>query len=101
MQGTEPRQFSVNVPEAIKRLLKYLAEGVIVALALYTLPQNSDIHITDLITISLVAMASFSVLDVLSPTMAGYARMGAGASIGSQMVGGIPSNQKHRGWWTR
>jgi hypothetical protein len=56
-------------------------EGLIVALAAFTIP-NNKLDINETVTIALVAMCTFSVLDYFAPSMAGAARLVAQVGIG-------------------
>jgi hypothetical protein len=47
---------------------------------------NNELDINETVTIALVAMCTFSVLDYFAPSMAGAARLGAGG-IGANLVG--------------
>lgn len=80
--------------EVLTRFLKYAMEGVVVALAAYAIP-NITLDASEVVSISLVAMCTFSILDFFVPSMAKYARMGAGAGIGANLVG-FPGNQDPR-----
>jgi hypothetical protein len=73
-------------------LIKYLLEGLAVAVATYFIPKRK-IEYTDIIIIGLTAAAVFAVLDQFSPLVAVGARHGSGFAIGYQQVGfGDPSN---------
>ena len=74
------------VLEIVKRALKYLVEGLMVALAAYTIPKKS-LQVDEIILISLTAAATFSILDTYLPSMAESARGGAGFGIGANLVG--------------
>ena len=71
--------------EVIRRLLKYLVEGLAVALAAYYIPKKS-IDMTEISIIAITAAATFAILDMYSPTIAESARSGAGFGIGYNMV---------------
>jgi|TARA_A100001015_G_scaffold319121_2_gene441073 ABC-type Co2+ transport system permease subunit len=71
--------------ELIKRALKYLIEGLMVAIAAYAIPKQS-LKVEEVIVIALTAAATFSVLDVFVPSMASSARGGAGFGIGANLV---------------
>lgn len=71
--------------ELIKRALKYLIEGLMVAVAAYAIPKQS-LKVEEVIVIALTAAATFSVLDVFVPSMASSARGGAGFGIGANLV---------------
>jgi ABC-type Co2+ transport system permease subunit len=72
--------------ELVKRALKYLIEGFMVAIAAYAIPKQS-LKMEEVIVIALTAAATFAVLDVFVPTMASSARGGAGFGIGANLVG--------------
>lgn len=75
-----------QVTEIIKRALKYIIEGFAVAMAAYYIPQRM-MKLDEIVTIALTAAATFAVLDVLAPSIASSARMGAGFGIGAAQVG--------------
>jgi hypothetical protein len=75
--------------ELVKRAIKYIVEGVIVALAAYVIPKQS-LKVEEVVVIALTAAATFSVLDVFIPSMGATARQGAGAGIGLGVIGGLP-----------
>ena len=75
--------------ELVKRAIKYIVEGIIVALAAYVIPKKS-LNVEEVVVIALTAAATFSVLDVFIPSMGVSSRTGAGFSIGAGIVGGIP-----------
>ena len=72
--------------ELIKRVIKYLIEGFMVAIAAYAIPKQS-VKLEEVIVIALTAAATFAVLDVFVPSMASSARGGAGFGIGANLVG--------------
>ena len=72
--------------EHIKRVIKYLVEGIMVAIAAYAIPKKS-LNLEEVVIIGLVSAATFSVLDVFVPSMAASARGGAGFGIGANLVG--------------
>jgi ABC-type Co2+ transport system permease subunit len=75
--------------ELINRAIKYIVEGIIVALAAYVIPKQS-LKVEEVVVIALTAAATFSVLDVFIPSMGATARQGAGAGIGLGVIGGLP-----------
>ena len=77
---------SFDFTELVKRIIKYLVEGIIVAISAYVIPKKS-LNVEEIIVIALMAAATFSVLDVFVPTMASSARGGAGFGIGANLVG--------------
>lgn len=77
---------SINVKEVVKRVIKYLIEGLMVSVAAYAIPKQS-LNIDEICLIALVAAATFSILDSYIPTMGQTARTGAGFGIGANLVG--------------
>jgi ABC-type Co2+ transport system permease subunit len=75
-----------DVQEIIKRIVKYLIEGLMVAIAAYAIPKKS-MNIEEIVLLALVAAATFSILDTYLPSMGVSARTGAGFGIGANMVG--------------
>jgi ABC-type Co2+ transport system permease subunit len=76
----------INVGELVKRIIKYLVEGLMVAIAAYAIPKRS-LNIEEIILIALTAAATFSILDTYIPSMGVSARSGAGFGIGANLVG--------------
>lgn len=76
----------VDVAELTKRVIKYLIEGVLVAIAAYVIPKR-NMSIDEVLLIALTAAATFSALDAYLPSMAVAARKGAGFGIGGNLVG--------------
>jgi|TARA_B100000900_G_scaffold412780_1_gene435253 ABC-type Co2+ transport system permease subunit len=75
-----------DIQELIKRIIKYLVEGIMVAIAAYSIPKQS-LKVEEVIIIALTAAATFAVLDVFIPSMGESARGGAGFGIGANLVG--------------
>ena len=76
----------INVGELIKRIIKYLVEGLMVAIAAFAIPKRS-LNIEEIVLIALTAAATFSILDTYVPSMGVTARSGAGFGIGANLVG--------------
>jgi hypothetical protein len=76
--------FDIN--ELIKRLIKYLIEGLMVAIAAFAIPKRS-LNIEELISISLTASCTFAILDTYVPTIAVSAKQGTGLGIGLRLAG--------------
>ena len=72
--------------ELIRRVVKYLVEGIMVAIAAYAIPKRS-LNLDEVMLIALTAAATFSILDTYVPSMAVSARSGAGFGIGANLVG--------------
>ena len=77
-----------DLGELVKRAIKYLVEGLIVALAAYAIPKKS-LNFEEIAVIALTAAATFSLLDVFIPAVAQSGRSGLGFSIGTGLAGGI------------
>jgi ABC-type Co2+ transport system permease subunit len=77
-----------DLKELVKRAIKYLIEGLVVALAAFAIPKK-QLNVEEIIIIALTAAATFSILDVFIPSMGSSARNGAGMTLGSTLVGGI------------
>jgi ABC-type Co2+ transport system permease subunit len=75
----------INVAELVKRIIKYLVEGLMVAIAAYAIPKRS-LNIEEIVLIALTAAATFSILDTYVPSMGVTARSGAGFGIGANLV---------------
>lgn len=75
----------INVGELVKRIIKYLVEGLMVAIAAFAIPKRS-LNIEEIVLIALTAAATFSILDTYIPTMGVTARSGAGFGIGANLV---------------
>jgi ABC-type Co2+ transport system permease subunit len=78
----------LDMTELVKRAIKYLIEGLVVALAAFAIPQKK-INLEEIIVIALTAAATFAILDVFIPAMGSSARGGAGFGIGANLVGGL------------
>ena len=77
----------VNVNELVKRIIKYLVEGLMVAIAAYAIPKaRNALNIEEIMFIALTAAATFSILDTYVPSMGVSARSGAGFGIGANLV---------------
>jgi len=72
--------------ELIRRVVKYLVEGLMVAIAAYAIPKRS-LNLDEVMLIALTAAATFSILDTYVPSMAVGARSGAGFGMGANLVG--------------
>jgi hypothetical protein len=71
--------------EVTKRVIKYLVEGLMVAIACFAIPKKS-LDIEEIALLALVAAATFSILDTYIPSMGESARTGAGFGIGANLV---------------
>jgi len=75
----------INVGELVKRIIKYLVEGLMVAIAAYAIPKRS-LNMEEIVLLALTAAATFSILDTYIPSMGATARTGAGFGIGANLV---------------
>jgi hypothetical protein len=76
---------SVDVKELTVRILKYILEGAVVALAAWLIPSKKP-NIEEALTLALVAAATFSILDLFLPSISASARMGVGLGIGASLT---------------
>lgn len=74
-----------DVAEFVKRVIKYLVEGLMVAIAAYAIPKRS-LNMEEIILLALTAAATFSILDTYVPSIAVTTRSGAGFGIGANLV---------------
>lgn len=79
-----------DIGELFRRAVKYLVEGILVAIAAYAIPQR-QLKLDEIALIALTAAATFSILDTYIPSMGVNARTGAGFGIGANLVG-FPGN---------
>ena len=75
-----------SVGNFVNRALKYLLEGLAVAIAAVYIPKRR-IDMEDVAALALVAAAVFALLDVLAPSIGVTARQGAGFGLGANLVG--------------
>jgi|TARA_B100001093_G_scaffold296844_1_gene283056 hypothetical protein len=75
-----------DMGELVKRAVKYLVEGLMVAIVAFVIPQK-PLKFDEIAIIALMAAATFSILDTFVPTMGASARTGAGFGIGANLVG--------------
>jgi hypothetical protein len=86
--------FYMSMRHFLSNLVKYIVEGLVVAVVAYYIPERN----TDLKTVAmigLIAALTFALLDYFSPSIGASSRLGAGFGIGSNLVGfgggqGIP-----------
>ena len=75
----------LDLSELIKRGIKYLIEGLVVAVVAVLVPKKA-LNIEEIVVIALTAAATFSLLDVFIPSMGAAARNGAGMGVGFNLV---------------
>jgi ABC-type Co2+ transport system permease subunit len=75
-----------DVTELIKRIIKYLIEGLMVAIAAFAIPKRS-LNLEEIALLALTAAATFAILDTYIPSMGVSARSGTGLGIGLKLSG--------------
>lgn len=76
---------SFDFGELVKRAIKYLVEGFVVAIVAILVPRK-PLNAEEIIIISLTAAAVFAILDVFIPSMGSSVRQGAGLGLGFNLV---------------
>jgi hypothetical protein len=76
----------MDMNDLLTRLIKYVVEGVAVALALFFIPRK-PLPMDEILSVTIAAAAVFAVLDIFSPSIGVTARQGAGFGIGANLVG--------------
>jgi ABC-type Co2+ transport system permease subunit len=71
--------------ELVKRAIKYLVEGFVVAIVAVLVPRKA-LSVEEIVIIALTAAATFSILDVFIPSMGSSMRQGAGLGLGFNLV---------------
>ena len=85
----------LDLNEVVRRAVKYLVEGLAVAVAAFYIPKKK-MNLQEIAMIAVSAAAAFAVLDMLAPSVGAGARHGAGFGIGASLVGapslpGVPA----------
>lgn len=83
--------FSVDGKEIVVRIIKYVLEGAMVGIAAFLIPKNKP-SLEEILTVALVAAATFSLLDMYAPSISQSARFGSGLALGSSIVGGFATH---------
>ena len=74
-----------DVSDLIKRVVKYLIEGLMVAIAAFAIPKRS-LNLEEIALLALTAAATFAILDTYIPSMGVSARTGTGLGIGLNLA---------------
>ena len=74
-----------DVSEIINLIVKYLIEGLMVAIAAFAIPKRS-LNLEEIALLALTAAATFAILDTYIPSMGVSARSGAGLGIGLNLT---------------
>lgn len=77
---------NIDINEVITRGIKYLVEGLVVAIVAFYIPKRKMV-IEEIAMLAITAAASLAVLDLMAPSIGAYARFGTGFGIGSTIVG--------------
>jgi len=75
-----------NVAELIKRVIKYMIEGLIISVAAYVIPKRS-LNLEEIALLALTAAATFAILDTYIPSMGVSTRQGTGLGLGLHIAG--------------
>jgi ABC-type Co2+ transport system permease subunit len=79
---------NLDLTELIKRIIKYLIEGLMVGLVTWVVGNTKNgLKIEEILLIGLTAAATFAILDTFLPSMGETARSGAGFGLGASLVG--------------
>lgn len=79
----------MDLQKLLEKAMKYLLEGVLVAVIAHYLPSNMKVKPMALAMIAVMAGSALWLMDEFVPGMGNYARMGAGFSVGVKMAGGL------------
>ena len=78
--------------EFLKRVLKYVVEGLVVAvvaLVLVSKKGKGKVDWNAVLLLGLTAALTFSLLDTFAPSCSLSSRLGSGLTLGSKLVGGM------------
>jgi hypothetical protein len=75
-----------DLADFINRVIKYLIEGLAIAIAAVFIPRKA-LPLDEVLTLAVVAAAVFALLDALAPSVGVTARQGAGFGLGANLVG--------------
>lgn len=82
-------EYSFSIQNLVVKAIKYIIEGLAVAIAAYYIPKNK-LNVEDIVVIGITAAAIFAILDIYSPSTGEAVRFGAGFGIGANQVGFRP-----------
>lgn len=78
--------YAFDGKELLLRIFKYFFEGLIVAIAAFLIP-GKKMDAGEIITIGVIAAATFALLDTFSPSIGSSVRLGSGVAIGANLIG--------------
>lgn len=78
-----------QIAEVLKRIVKYLLEGISIGIAAMIIPRVRGIILPwdTVLILALTAAAVFAILDLWSPSVGSSVRSGAGLGLGFNLVG--------------
>lgn len=79
-------QIEFDFEEALKRLIKYLLEGLAIAICVLVIPKKQQ-DLDTVLTLAVTGAATFAVLDLFAPAVSDSARKGAGFGMGATLTG--------------
>lgn len=82
----KPTPAGFDIGDLVTRVIKYVLEGLAVAIAAYVIP-GKTMRYGEVAMIALTATATFAILDIYAPSVGSSARTGAGFGIGAGLVG--------------
>lgn len=71
----------------VQSLVKYLLEGVAVAMAAFYISRKNN-NLKEVLMLGVAAAVTYLILDQFAPGVSAGARQGAGFGIGTSLVGG-------------
>ena len=75
----------MDARELCKRVVKYVLEGLVVAIAAILLPKSKP-DFEAVIALALVAASTFAIVDTMMPSLSTPLNMGVGFGIGANLV---------------
>lgn len=94
MAGDLSNLANIDVQEVVKRMVKYLVEGLAVGLVGMVLVMrkkrgnvNLSYQAVNVAVMAVTAGAVFAILDTYAPTISASTRQGAGFGVGANLVG--------------
>jgi hypothetical protein len=75
----------MDARELCKRVVKYVLEGLVVAIAAILLPKTKP-DFEAVIALALVAASTFAIVDTMMPSLSTPLNMGVGFGIGANLV---------------
>jgi hypothetical protein len=77
---------TVDIEEVIRRLVRYLLEGLAIAICVLVIPAKKQ-DMETVVTLALTGACTFAVLDLFAPVISDSARKGAGFGVGATLSG--------------